>query len=101
MTSWDELPDDLESLARMSLDLRLSWDEPDNPTRLAAWRKWYELKRRERELPRCAAANRAAAPPPPLFGSETYVARPPRLSLAEEQQLRRRLTGGTRLVVTL
>lgn len=46
---WDDLPDDLSKLARMALDLRLSWDDPEDPWAVAARIKHAEMERRNRE----------------------------------------------------
>lgn len=96
--AWSDLPDDLDTLARLSLDLRLSWDDPDPPERIAAWRKWYELKRRERELPRISTALEQPGPGRLDFGPDPDL---PPMSSTERHQPHRRPTRGVRLVVTV
>lgn len=63
---WTDLPDDRNELARLAMDLRASWTDPLPPLTVAARAKLAELERRERELPRIAAAvatTPAAGPP--------------------------------------
>ncbi len=98
MTEPFDLPDDLETLAVLSLDMRLSWNEPDPPIRIAAWRKWHEIRRREREMPRIDQAIAESSRPVLAFSSAPAVLPLPPHG---QRELRRRLNLGTRLVVNL
>jgi hypothetical protein len=65
---WSQLPDDLDALAILSLDLRTSWSQPEDPWAVAAWRKWQAIKRWQRDLPLLRDHARVQTPPPAVAG---------------------------------
>ncbi len=95
MIGWDQLPDDPSRIAVLAADYRASWDEPDDPVAIAARAKWYELRRREREMPTVKRALAEAPPAPPLYPD---VPATPPLTVADEARLRARLGLPTSLV---
>jgi hypothetical protein len=52
-----------DTLFILSQDLRTSWDEPEDPRQVAAWRAWWAMERADREiLPAIRAIGRAVPP---------------------------------------
>lgn len=50
----------------LSQDLRTSWDEPEDPVAVEAWRLWHEQRRSETEILSILRAIAASPEPPSL-----------------------------------
>lgn len=61
---WRDLCDDMNHLAIASLDLRGSWDEPEDPWVVAAWVKWTAMAAWERDKGELRANLQAQTPQP-------------------------------------